>query len=68
MPAFIGHRIELHPATDRWMRGERFARVLSIRRRRASGPLWLRCVGERSGQRFWLHPSNVLSTIIERGV
>jgi hypothetical protein len=25
-----GDRVELHPATDRWMRGDRYAEVISI--------------------------------------
>lgn len=29
----IGDRIELHPATDQWMRGERFGEVIRIGRK-----------------------------------
>lgn len=31
MPTFtVGERVQLHPATDAWMRGERYANVVEI--------------------------------------
>lgn len=27
-----GDRVQMHPATDRWMRGDKFAEVLSVNR------------------------------------
>jgi hypothetical protein len=29
----VGDRVELHPATDRWMRGDRFGAVTKLGRR-----------------------------------
>lgn len=66
MSAFVGRRIAIHPASDRYTR-DTHARVVRLRRRRADGPLWLRVIGERSGRCFWLHPSNAEFTF-QRGI
>ena len=29
----VGHRVELHPATDRWMMGDRFGNVVKVGRK-----------------------------------
>ena len=35
----VGDRVELHPATDRWMRGDRFGTVSKLGRRYVSSGL-----------------------------
>ncbi len=54
----IGDRIEMHPATDAWMRGDRYGVVREI------GSKWLRVRMDRSDRMIRAAPSNV-STIIE---
>ena len=63
----IGQRVELHPATDRWMRGDRFGTVVGIGRRREyidregvktlERPLQVRL--DKSGETLRFHPENV---------
>jgi hypothetical protein len=50
-----GDRVELHPATDRWMRGDRFGTVVKIGRKYVHIKL------ERSGQTRPFTPRNVLT-------
>lgn len=45
----IGKRVELHPATDRWMRGDRYGVILSISKRSRS---FLDSTDPRNGQTF----------------
>jgi hypothetical protein len=52
-----GDRIELHPATDRWMSGERFATVKTVYSARVL------VVGERSGKQFRLFPRDIVRVI-----
>ena len=65
----IGQRVELHPATDRWMRGDRFGVVIGIGRRREyintatkaveqERPLRIKL--DRSGAVLRFHPTNVV--------
>lgn len=49
----VGDRVELEPATDRWMMGDRFGEV--VRKGRIRVTLHF----ERSGKRVAMHPVNV---------
>jgi len=51
-PPSIGARVELHPATDAWMRGDRYGIVLSIGRKY----IHLRM---DSGRRLRVAPTNI---------
>jgi hypothetical protein len=51
----VGQRVALHPATDRWARGDRYGEVLRVGRKLISVKL------DRSGQIAKMHPSNLLS-------
>lgn len=64
-----GQRVELHPATDRWMMGDRFGVVSGFGRAivthdKASGramvfrPVFVTL--DKSGKRIKFHPSNVV--------
>ena len=53
-----GRRVELHPATDRWMMGDRYGEVVKVE------PARVRVRLDKSGKAFWfrredvLHPGN----------
>ena len=50
----VGDRVELHPATDRWIRGDRFGTVSKIGRRYVHVKL------DRSGDTRQFSPENVV--------
>ena len=50
----IGKRVELHPVTDDWMRGDRFGEIVSVGRKFYYIKL------DKSGRTRKTHPSNVL--------
>ncbi len=50
----VGDRVELHPATDRWMRGDRFGTVAKLGRRYVHVKL------DRSGDTRQFAPENVV--------
>lgn len=47
----VNDRIEMHPATDRWMRGDRYGNIVKIGRR------FLHIKMDRSGQTIRAEPS-----------
>lgn len=49
-----GDRVELHPATDRWMRGDRFGTVVKL------GRMYVHIEMDRSGQTIKAAPENVV--------
>lgn len=49
-----GQRVQLHPATDRWMRGDRYGTVLRIGRK------YVRVLMDRSGHTIRVDPENLL--------
>ena len=53
----IGTRVQLHPATDAWMRGDRYAEIVAI------GHTYLR-VKTDSGRTIRVHADNILEQII----
>lgn len=66
----IGERVQLHPATDHWMRGDRYAEVLGFTRMAN-----VRVRLERSGRTAIVHPDNLtpvrdvqLRLAVERGL
>lgn len=50
----VGDRVELHPATDRWMRGDRFGTVVKLGRR------YVHVALDRSGDTRQFSPENVV--------
>ena len=50
----VGDRVELHPATDRWMRGDRFGEVVKLGRHYVHVKL------DVSGQTRQFAPENVV--------
>lgn len=50
---WVGVRVELHPGTDAWMRGDRFGDVVKARRKL----LYVRM--DRSGRTLKVSPRNV---------
>ena len=50
----VGDRVELHPATDRWMRGDRFGVVTKVGRR------YVHVALDRSGETRPFAPENVI--------
>lgn len=45
----IGRRVELHPATDRWMRGDRYGTIVGVSKRSRS---YLNPRDPRNGRTF----------------
>jgi hypothetical protein len=56
-PSLIGARIELHPATDAWMRGDRFGVIVK------SGRKYLHVLMDRSGRTLRVAPEYVNDVI-----
>lgn len=50
----VGDRVELHPATDRWMRGDQFGTVAKL------GRVYVHVRMDRSGQTIKVAPENVI--------
>ncbi len=60
----VGDRVQTHPATDHWMRGDRFGTVEKIGRERETPSGRLRPVHVRrdvSGRVAVFHPDNVIA-------
>lgn len=53
-----GERISIHPASDWFMRGERYATVI-----KTVHSLRIRVQGERSGKRFWITADHILEIL-----
>lgn len=56
----VGDRIETHPATDLWMRGDRYGTITRVGRKYLSVDM------DRSGHRVMLRPRDVIETWAER--
>ena len=50
---WIGRRIELHAATDRWMMGDRYGRICK------AGRLYYQVTMDRSGQTIRVSPDDL---------
>ena len=50
----VGQNVELHPCTDRWMRGDRFGEVTGLRDQSVRVRLTV------SGKSSWFHQDNIL--------
>ncbi|HLY56478.1 MAG TPA: hypothetical protein VKS60_13030 [Stellaceae bacterium] len=50
----VGQRVQAHPATDTWMRGDRFGRVEAIGRKHVTVRM------DVSGGAIRFHPDNLL--------
>jgi hypothetical protein len=51
-----GMRVELHPATDRWMMGDRFGEIVALQ----TGPEWVRVKLDKSGDRLWFNAADLM--------
>jgi hypothetical protein len=51
-----GTRVQLHPGTDRWMRGDRYGEVVKHGRKLVT------VLMDRSGQKIKIHPSQLMMT------
>ncbi len=51
--ALVGKRVELHPATDRWMMGDRYGTIARVGRTYALVHL------DKSGKRIKFHPDDL---------
>ena len=68
-----GDRVQLHPATDRWMAGDRYGEVvqvsLRVARKRADGSRpWnstyrYKVRLDKSGDELWFHERNILEVV-----
>ena len=54
MDALKPNAVELHPATDEWMQGDRYG---SIQARRENGEILVRL--DKSDKLKWFHPDNI---------
>ncbi len=48
-----GRHVELHPATDRWMMGDRFGAIVRLRK---DGAAYIKL--DRSGKKLWITAGN----------
>ena len=53
----VGKRVELSPATDAWMRGDRYGEVVGVTAK------YVRVKLDKSGQTVRLHPDNIGSVV-----
>jgi hypothetical protein len=53
----VGQRVQLHPATDRWMMGDRYGEVVKV------GKVLVHVKLDKSRKIAKLHPSNVVEII-----
>ena len=53
----VGDRVQMHPATDCWMRGDRFAEVMLLGRSK------VRVRFDRSSQVVDVNPRNILEVL-----
>jgi len=49
----VGYRVELHPATDRWMMGDRYGTVTKVDRKVLTVKM------DKSNHAIRVHPSNI---------
>lgn len=54
----IGERVELHPGTDAWMRGDRFGEIVAVIERHGR-PVTVRVLMDKSGRVLRLDPNRV---------
>lgn len=50
----VGTRVEAHPATDTWMRGDRYGEIVAVGRK------YIRVKMDRSGRTLRFVPENLL--------
>ncbi len=53
----IGSRVQLHPATDAWMSGDRYGEVAKIGRK------WIHVKMDRSGRTLKVDFENIIGTV-----
>tara|TARA_R110000868_G_scaffold160021_3_gene389312 strand:+ start:2782 stop:2979 length:198 start_codon:yes stop_codon:yes gene_type:complete len=57
-----GMRVELHPATDTWMRGDRYGEVVSVPTRgRPDGRVMIHL--DKSGKKLYFRPEDIMSEV-----
>ena len=49
----VGDRVELHPATDRWMSGDRYGAIVKVTRK------LVHILLDKSGNTAKMHPSHI---------
>lgn len=55
----IGRRIQLHPATDQWMRGDRYGEIVSETRHDRRRGLYVMVRMDRSGRTIKVYDHNI---------
>lgn len=58
-----GTRVELHPATDAWMRGDRYGEIMSLRTNVRAVSVRL----DKSGKTVWIAPRDI-GNVIEKAL
>lgn len=53
----VGQRVQLHPASDAWMAGDRYGEVIKV------GRSIVHVKMDRSGRVRWFHPETILETV-----
>jgi hypothetical protein len=53
---YVGRPVELHPATDRWMMGDRFGRIVKVEPEKNRCRVSL----DKSGQTLWFKPEDLM--------
>ena len=57
----IGKRVQLHPATDAWMQGDRYGRITGLGKALPNGERPYRVKLDVSGRSRLFHPDNVFT-------
>ena len=52
----VGTRVELHPGTDAWMRGDRYGEIVGTSTQRATGTILFKIKMDKSNRTLKVHP------------
>lgn len=56
----IGKRVQLHPATDQWMRGDKYGEIVSETRHSKRGELYVMVKMDKSGRTIKVYDRDLL--------
>lgn len=58
-----GKRVQLHPATDQWMRGDRYGEIVSETRHSKSRGLYVMVKMDKSGRTIKVYDRDILEVL-----
>lgn len=60
---FTGKRMQMHPATDQWMRGDRYGEIVSDTKHDKRGGLYVMVKLDKSGRTIKVYDRNILEIL-----